>query len=170
LWVVQQPFGQDKPREWTIFPYLLKEYRNRWFLFCSRASDMRLFDLALDRIKGIVAASDVEYKIDPKFNPRTYFKNVIGVTKHRGTPLSVVRFSASAEQAPYIETKPLHSSQMVVERNEETGEVIFQVEVILNFEFYALILSYGAGVKVLSPKCAVSNIRKMLEDAYLQYK
>lgn len=131
---------------------------------------MRLFDLALDRIKGIVAASDVEYKIDPKFNPRTYFKNVIGVTKHRGTPLSVVRFSASAEQAPCIETKPLHSSQMVVERNEETGEVIFQVEVVLNFEFYALILSYGAGVKVLSPKCAVSNIRKMLEDAYLQYK
>lgn len=23
--VLYQPFGQDKPREWTIFPYLLKE-------------------------------------------------------------------------------------------------------------------------------------------------
>lgn len=170
LKVLYQPFGQDKPREWTIFPYLLKEYRNRWFLFCSRASDMRLFDLALDRIKGIEVISNVEYKIDPKFNPKTYFKNVIGVTKHRGTPLSVVRFSASVEQAPYIETKPLHASQMIVERNEETGEVIFQIEVVLNFEFYAQMLSYGAGVKILSPKCAVNNIRKMLESAYLQYK
>lgn len=84
--------------------------------------------------------------------------------------MSVVRFSASAEQSPYIETKPLHTSQMVVERNEETGEVIFQIEVILNFEFYSQMLSYGAGVKILSPKCAVNNIRKMLENAYLQYK
>lgn len=69
-------------------------------------------------------------------------QNVIGVTKHSGTPLSVVRFSASAEQTPYIETKPLHTSQMVVERNEETGEVIFQIEVVLNFEFYSQMLSY----------------------------
>lgn len=58
---------------------------------------------------------------------------------------------------------------MVLERNEEDGSVLFQCRVVLNFEFYALMLSYGSGVKIVSPKCAVKTIRKMLNEAAEQY-
>ncbi len=164
-----QPFDNPKPKDWTVWPYLLKEYRNRWFLFCTRTTDHRLFNLALDRMKAVIPNLDIPFEEDKHFSPTTFFKDVIGVTKTRKTPLEAVRFIANSEQAPYIETKPVHSSQMVLERNEDDGSVLFQCKVVLNFEFYALMLSYGPGIRIISPKCAVKTIRKMLNDAAKQY-
>lgn len=170
LRITYQPFNAPKPKYWFVWPYLLKEYRNRWFLFCTRTTDHNLFNLALDRMKEIVPANDIPFEQDKHFNPATFFDDVIGVTKTRKTPLETVRFIANSEQAPYIETKPVHSSQMVLERNEEEGTVLFQCKVVLNFEFYALMLSYGPGVKIISPKFAVKTMRKMLNEAAAQYK
>lgn len=170
LRITYQPFNASKPKYWFVWPYLLKEYRNRWFLFCTRTTDHNLFNLALDRMKEIVPANDIPFEQDKHFNPATFFDDVIGVTKTRKTPLETVRFIANSEQAPYIETKPVHSSQMILERNEEEGTVLFQCKVVLNFEFYALMLSYGPGVKIISPKFAVKTMRKMLNEAAAQYK
>lgn len=155
-----QSFTSNESRHWTVSPYLLKEYRNRWFLLAMRHRDGKLLTMALDRMKNVELADNEEYKLCQRFNPQTYFKDVVGVTKTRQTPLATVRFEADGEQAPYIETKPLHASQMVLERDEDTGKVIFQVEVLLNPEFYALMLSYGAGVRVLSPANAVKYMRQ----------
>lgn len=169
LTISYQPFNNPKPKNWVVWPYLLKEYRNRWFLFCTRVADHKLFNLALDRMKSIEPTKEIPFQEDSHFDPSTFFKDVIGVTKTRKTPLETVRFIANSEQAPYIETKPVHSSQMVLERNDEDGTVLFQCKVVLNFEFYALMLSYGPGVKIISPKCAVRTIRKMLNVAAEQY-
>lgn len=167
--VCYQPYNSPEPREWTVWPYLLKEYRNRWFLFCTRTTDRQLFNLALDRMKS-VSPADVPFEEDPHFDPSTFFKDIVGVTKSRKMPLATVRFVAGREQAPYIETKPVHPSQMVLERNEDEGTVVFQVHVVLNYEFYALMLSFGPGVKILSPKCAVRTISRMLTEAARQYR
>ena len=169
LTISYQPFNNPKPKNWVVWPYLLKEYRNRWFLFCTRVTDHKLFNLALDRMKSIEPNKETSFQEDSHFDSSTFFKDVIGVTKTRKTPLETVRFIANGEQAPYIETKPVHSSQMVLERNDEDGTVLFQCKVVLNFEFYALMLSYGPGVKIISPKCAVKTIRKMLHEAAAQY-
>lgn len=169
LTISYQPFNNPKPKNWVVWPYLLKEYRNRWFLFCTRVTDHKLFNLTLDRMKSIEPNKEVAFQENSQFDPSTFFKDVIGVTKTRKTPLETVRFIANSEQAPYIETKPVHSSQMVLERNDEDGTVLFQCKVVLNFEFYALMLSYGPGVRIISPKCAVRTIRKMLNEASEQY-
>ena len=169
LTISYQPFNNPKPKNWVVWPYLLKEYNNRWFLFCTRVTDHMLFNLALDRMKSIEPNKETPFQEDSHFDPSTFFKDVIGVTKTRKTPLETVRFIANSEQAPYIETKPVHSSQMVLERNDEDGTVLFQCKVVLNFEFYALMLSYGPGVKIISPKFAVKTIRKMLHEAAAQY-
>lgn len=169
LTISYQPFYNLKPKKWVVWPYLLKEYRNRWFLFCTRATDHKLFNLALDRMKSVSPNKDVSFQEDQRFVPSVFFKDVIGVTKTRNTPLETVRFIASSEQAPYIETKPVHSSQMILERNEEDGSVLFQCKVVLNFEFYAQMLSYGFGVKIISPQSAVKTIQQMLYKAAEQY-
>lgn len=169
LTISYQPFNNPKPKNWIVWPYLLKEYRNRWFLFCTRVTDHKLFNLALDRMKSIGPNKEVVFQDDSHFDPSTFFNDVIRVTKTRKTLLETVRFIANSEQAPYIETKPVHSSQIVLERNEEDGTVVFQCKVVLNFEFYALMLSYGPGVKIISPKGAVKTIRKMLNEAAKQY-
>ena len=67
-----------------------------------------------------------------------------------------VRFQAAPDQVPYIEIKPLHKSQFVVQRNED-GSAIFRMEVILNYELEKDLLEVGEGVKVLSPRLLVHN-------------
>ena len=167
--IFYQPYGSETPRDFLVFPHLLKEYRNRWFIFCTRLSDRKLFNLALDRIQRIEAAPDETPPKGNLFDAATFFNDVVGVTKNHKTPLATVRFQANAAHAPYIETKPLHASQMVVERKEEEGSVVFQIEVVLNAELYAQLLSFGPGVRVLSPKNAVRKMRMMLQDAARQY-
>ena len=70
-----------------------------------------------------------------------------------------MRFIATVEQSKYIITKPLHHSQRLVLRNPD-GTCIFEISVVLNFEFYSVMMSYGPGVKVLSPCIAVHCMKE----------
>ena len=164
-----QSFTSLETKTWTVSPYLLKEYRNRWFLLGMRHRDGKLLTMALDRIKGIDSDDNEQFVEKKGFDSRTFFKDVIGVTKTRKTPLATVRFEADKDQAPYVETKPLHASQMVLERDEDTGKVIFEIKVVLNVEFYAQILSFGPGVKILAPEAAVKTMRDMVRKMYVLY-
>lgn len=168
--IAYKPFEREEEREFVAFPYLLKEYNNRWFLFCSSATNKRLYTLALDRIRQLDAVPEVSYEEDAHFDPSTYFRDMIGVTRGLRTHLDVVRFEANAQWAPYIETKPLHASQKVVARDEERHTVVFEIKLILNNEFYARMLSFGAGVKVLSPRCVVKRMKETFEQALALYQ
>ena len=110
--ILYQSFSARKPLVYTIFPHLLKEYRNRWFLFCTNKKGV-LFNFALDRIQSIEVETETPYQDNPDFNPETYFKHIIGVT-HWSEPIEIT-FWASREQAGYIATKPVHSSQQIIQ-------------------------------------------------------
>ena len=134
-----------------------------------RHRDGKLLTMALDRIKGIEPNDNEMFTEKKGFDSSTFFKDVIGVTKTRKTPLATVRFEADKDQAPYAETKPLHPSQMILERDEDTGKVIFEIKVVLNMEFYAQILSFGPGVRILAPDTAVKTMRDMVKKMYSLY-
>ena len=55
--------------------------RNRWFLFGSRVGDLKLFNLALDRIKS-VEPTIVPFKEKSDFNSEHFFDDVIGVSRN----------------------------------------------------------------------------------------
>ena len=165
-----QSFKAVQPHTYVFSPYILKEYRNRWFVFGRGEKDRFVVNLALDRIVSVEKATGKTFREDPKFNPETYFKDMIGVTKIPGTMdrETQVRFWAAASQVPYIETKPLHRSQMVLERRED-GSAVFQLVVCPNYELEKSLIEFGEGIKVLSPKSLVSRMRKRLSDALSLY-
>ena len=134
-----------------------------------RHRDGKLLTMALDRIKGVEPNDNEMFTEKKGFDSSTFFKDVIGVTKTRKTPLATVRFEADKDQAPYVETKPLHPSQMVLERDEDTGKVIFEIKVVLNMEFYAQILTFGPGVRILAPDTAVKTMRDMVRKMAALY-
>lgn len=71
-------------------------------------------------------------------------------------------------QVPYIRTKPLHKSQMVVGIDEE-GNGIFQMDVILNYELEKDLLGFGESIRVLSPKPLRDSIARRLKAAAKNY-
>ena len=163
-------FKSPRENRFVFSPYVLKEFRNRWFVFGRKADKPNVMNLALDRIQAIEPApEDAEFVPMGKFNPDTGFENMIGVTKDRSMKAQTVRFRADAWTVPYIKTKPLHKSQMTVEVDEE-GNGIFQIEVILNYELEKDLLSFGESIEVLSPKSLRDTMKKRLRAAAAQYK
>ncbi|MBR6284918.1 MAG: WYL domain-containing protein [Muribaculaceae bacterium] len=157
-----QSFTALRPHSYIIFPHLLKEYRNRWFLFCTTTKGM-IYNFALDRIEKIQAMSNIPYKDNPDFDPDTYFNDIVGVTRFGQS--TEVTFWTSKHQAGYIATKPIHPSQRVVREQAEDGSMIFSVVVEPNWEFFSLMLGFGPGVRILSPNAVVREMRRKLNKA-----
>ena len=170
--ITYKSFRSAEAQTFCFSPYILKEFRNRWFGFGDRHdfTYTPLCNLALDRIEGISAAPTGErYLKDSDFHPSTFFKDMIGVTRNVESPVEHVTFIASATEAPYIKTKPLHQSQREIEARED-GSVLFSIDVILNHELERDLLGYGEGLTVLTPDSLVEKLHKRLAETLVNYE
>ena len=69
----------------------------------------------------------------------------------------------------YIRTKPLHLSQRIVEENDHFAVVTINVKV--NKELEALILSYGSDMEVISPigfRTRIAEKTKIMNQKYTE--
>ena len=169
LRIMYQSFNARQPKEFILCPYLLKEFRNRWFLFGSKADDLKLFNLPLDRIIS-VEPSLVPFKENPDFAPEHFFDDVIGVTKNIWNTPRAIKFWANAEQSKYIKTKPIHRSQRLLRENADDGSCIFRIDVVINFEMYSVFMSYGPGIKILYPRNVMRYMHDKLKEALALYE
>jgi predicted DNA-binding transcriptional regulator YafY len=145
-----QSFKAASANTFVFHPCLLKEYRNRWFLLGLRGNELALTTLALDRIEALRELPEVPFRPVPGFDGDEYFSDIIGVTKNTGDLPMEVRLLFDRSNAPYVETKPLHSSQTVLQRLED-GAIEVQIVVRHNYELEREIIGFGETVEVLSP-------------------
>lgn len=163
-------FSAEAPKQYILSPYILKEYRNRWFIVGrTQEKPFRISTFALDRMLTIDSAPDSEFIEDPDFDHDRYFKDVIGVTVISDRPTEKIVFRAKEEQAKYIETKHMHSSQATLSHNED-GTVDFQIEVIPNFELFKELLAFGDNIKVLLPPHIAQELANRIKRALAQYE
>lgn len=167
LLIRYRSFRTGEEQSIIVHPYYLKEYNNRWFLFALNDEYRSLTNYAFDRILEITP-------IPKKYIPNTeidffeYFDKMIGVSRQiNDTPQEVLLF-VEKDTLPYVLTKPLHGSQRIVEKTE-TGAVI-QINLIINFEFEQLILSFCDRLKVLSPDSLVDKIKLRFAKAMKKYQ
>ncbi|MDE6692994.1 MAG: WYL domain-containing protein [Muribaculaceae bacterium] len=136
----------------VVYPYLLKEYRNRWFLICekatNRAPQVNIF--ALDRIHSVSLAKDYPFKKCVDFDPEHFFDDTIGVTKQICDKARRIVIWIDSQQAPYVESKPFHKSQKVEQRFRD-GSIQISLKVVINNELERLILGYGGHAEVIAP-------------------
>ena len=165
--ITYQGFKAKEPHSYIFHPYVLKEYNNRWFLVGHRWKKSGVENLALDRIISF-KESDIPFIERPDFDPEVWFSDVIGVSKTAADKPQIIRFRATRQHAPYIKTKPLHSSQQLIEEASD-GSAVFELNVIVNNELIRVLLGFGMGIKVLSPESVVTAIKSNLEEAAGQY-
>lgn len=149
LSITYKNFKSSESVVWNVSPYFLKRYNQRWFLFGQVKGFDSITNIALDRIEGL-SISNSKYLVNTNYNWEEYFDDMIGVSKPPDKELTVIKLWFSKEQAPYIETKPIHSSMKPLK--EEGNGYITSIEVIPNYELESLILSFGERCKVLEPE------------------
>lgn len=165
LKVTYKSYRSDKPVDFDVSPYLLKQYNNRWFLFCKNPSFPTLTNFALDRIIAIEESSINYESIDIDFEE--YFDDFIGVSKNEGSELDRIVLRAFGKAPDYIKSKPFHSSQKRVEETDEFYD--FSIEVIPNYELESLILSFGDNLVVLEPESFREKIAERLRSLIKNY-
>ena len=160
-----QSFRAIKPSSFVFYPYVLKEFNNRWFVVGSRKDNpKKLLTLALDRIGSIETLSDEPNIVPKNFDAEKYFSEMVGVSRDLSSKTQTVRFWASTEDAPYFLTKPIHCSQTLVEQTDN-GEMLFEINVIINPELIRAFLGFGPGIRVVEPVFLANSIRKRHRDA-----
>jgi predicted DNA-binding transcriptional regulator YafY len=162
-----QSFKASKSQFIKISPYLLKEFRNRWFVLCQPYGKNGFLNLALDRILSVEELGDVNY-IKPKFDMTKYYDDTIGVTKSETQRGRTVVLKILNEHLPYIVTKPLHSSQKILK--QELDGTLFSIVVVHNFELEKEILGFGEIVKVLAPRNLKTAIERRIKKMTQQYQ
>ena len=152
----------------VVFPYHLKQFNNRWFLFALEEGkkNPQITTFALDRILKVK-------KDNAKFVPNTeidfshYFDDIVGVTlmtlENTEPEKIVLRFSAA--RFPYVVSKPLHPSQQTLSEEECT----IQLSVHPNNELRTLIFSFIPDVEVLAPAWYREEMKKKIEENLKKY-
>lgn len=152
----------------TIHPYFLKQYNNRWFLFCYNEYREEISNYPLDRIEKVEVNSTTQYKDNAICDFSTYFEDLIGVSRTKNDEPVKIMLWISSKQWPYFETKPIHGSQMVMEQNED-GTVV-KLDVCINWELEQLILSQCEHIRVLSPESLRTKIKERILASIKNYQ
>ncbi len=168
LLIEYKSFKALKSSNLIYFPYLLKEYRNRWFVIVKPKKGSELLTLALDRIIEFQELPNEPFVHYKGVDFERYFDDLLGVTKTAQDRAHKVILHIDKKHAPYVITKPIHASQTII-REDETG-TIFRIDVVLNFELEREILGFGENIKVLGPKILQKNIKRRLDIAQEKYK
>lgn len=165
--ITYQSFKAKLPQTIIFYPYLLKEYRNRWFVLGANRKGKAIMILALDRIEHFKEINSEKYH-KAEFDVSNYFNDVIGVSKMPNQTAQTVVIKIIKEHAPYIITKPLHPSQKILK--EDVDGTIFSIEVIWNFELEREVLGFGEQIKILSPKRLSGKIQSRLKQTLQKYQ
>jgi len=165
--ITYQSFKARQESTFTFHPYLLKEFRNRWFIIGKRNKNEGVMNLALDRIIALNKSKN-SFLPDVTFDSETYYKDVIGVSVSPHLDPDPVLLYVNHKHAPYVLTKPFHHSQREVSR--DNYGITIALDVQLNFELEKEILGLGEGVKVIAPERLKRNIKERLYDAVDAYE
>ncbi len=167
LAITYQSFKARQPGEIIFFPYLLKEYRNRWFLLGIKRGAPRMMTLALDRMKAIGTAN-IPFRENANYDLSNYYQDVIGVTVSETLSPQVIHLFVYHSNAPYVLTKPLHPSQELIERQQKG--IIISIKVQINYELEREILGFGDAMIVLQPQALKDRIWNKLRRANKHYE
>lgn len=130
----------------TVYPYLLKEYLNRWYLVAYYIDQPSIRTFALDRIEGLSISNRRNYEA-PSFDAKEYFKYSFGITTPNDQEPQLITLSFHPSQKHYLESQPIHHSQKVLIDSED--EFRLQIEVYPGEELNRALRAYGDMVKVL---------------------
>jgi predicted DNA-binding transcriptional regulator YafY len=146
--ITYKSFFQKDEVEVLLHPYYLKQYNNRWFCFGFNEKEKKITNLALDRILDVKEAK-VRFKKNETIDFNEFLEEVVGVTV-KDIPVEKVVLKISNELWPYLETKPLHSTQTRINKGERDFVTAF-IKVRPNYELQSLLLSHGEKIEIVEP-------------------
>lgn len=154
-----------KEKKRIAAPYLLKEYKNRWYLVAQEESQNMFKIFGLERISALEVRQE-KFNPQKQFNPDAYFKHSIGITADQNARPQPVRFECNEILSKYLASQPLHPSQKI---RMGKGKTIVELKVIITYELMELLLGFAEDVKVLQPESLKRDLIDKLNRTLQKY-
>ena len=143
-----------------VEPFLVKVFRQRWYLLARNPRKDVLRIYALDRIRELKQVENT-FTLPKDFSPEDYFYNSFGIISPDNCQPEVVKLKVYGTQKEYFRTLPLHHSQEEIEITDEY--TVFRYYLSPTYDFIQEILSHGYNVEVLAPKHVRDEVRQHAE-------
>lgn len=160
-----QKFTSDQAAEYRLYPLLLKEYRNRWYLISYHPEREKIQSFGLERMRAVQVETG-KFVPPADFDPDVYFSKSFGITAYDGIP-ERISFEVSPVTARFLDTQPLHPTQKKIATNDHW--IRYEIEVLVGEELIMYFLSLGPNVRVLAPDTVRDRIISRLKEAALLY-
>lgn len=154
-----------KEKNFILHPYYMKQYNGRWFLYGWNEAELRLENLALDRIQQF-KLSNLPFKENTFIKFDTFFNNVIGATVpsiEEAIDIEKVILRFSEKRFPYVVSKPMHPSQKAI------GDNTIQITVRPTRELTQQIFSFMPDIEVVAPAWYREEIKQKIEENLKKY-
>ena len=136
-------------------------------------------NLPLDRIESYKEVAGIDY-IDCPIDINERFQDSVGITYHSDRELQKILFCVATETSPYVDTKPLHNSQIKLMSSDQEKMrqqypkfkdwTFYTIECIPDdYELPRLLMSYGSKLVVLSPNQLKNIICSRLKEQVRLY-
>ena len=164
--VTYQSFWRDEPSTFILHPFCLKLFKQRWYVLGrSEGHDSPRIYALDERMKNVVPQKKA-LKMPAKFNAGDFFGNYFGVILD-DRKSSLVKIKVVANQDKYIESLPLHDSQVLIERTPDYS--IFEYCLVPTYDFRHEILSHGPDMEVLEPEDFRDEMKEEIAKMYKNY-
>ena len=144
-----QSFRKDAPSTFTVHPYCLKLFKQRWYMLAKSEEIDTPRIYALDERMQNAIPLDKPLELPDHFRADEFFSNYFGISVNGRTPVTV-RLMVAADQVGYFRSLPLHETQQLIDSQPEYS--IFQYYLVPTYDFRQEILSHGPNVEVLTPE------------------
>lgn len=150
-----------------VRPVAIKEARNRWYLLAQDSKDDLIKNFGLDRISEL-EISIKKFRTITDYDPAEEFKYNFGIINGTDVLPQRIVLSFTPTEGRYINSLPLHHSQVEIVNNEQ--ECCFEYQMVPTYDFKMELLSYGETVKVLEPAGLQAELVEILLKTLQRYR
>jgi len=159
-------YEQNDISSYTVFPLLLKEYSNNWFLIIeNKFNEPQEVNLNYMFDVFEITTDDTPKK---ELDVNKYLKHSVGV-KVNSDFLEEVEILYKAKIANEIKNNPLHSSQNIIQEFEN-GDLLISYKLYVTSELVSEILKYGNSAFVTKNELVQDLIFEAISDNWVEYR
>ncbi len=151
----------------TIDPYLLKEFKKRWYVLGRDQRDGRVKSFGLDRMSELDVTRRT-FSPDPETDLQERFRYCFGIISPNAEHPEEVILSFNSHNGKYIKSLPLHHTQEVIIDNAR--ELRIRLRLYITHDLYMEMLSLGDKVKVIKPLQLEKILKNTYQSALKKYK
>lgn len=165
--ITYRPFDRPHGYTFSIEPYCVKLFENRWYVLAHNLSYDNIRIYGLDRMED-VELTDETFKLPKDFDASDFFNTAYGIVLNGDIEPERIVIRANGGHKHYLKSLPLHHSQRLIDDCGDYAD--FELYLAPTYDFVMKLLQVGSMIEVISPLTLRRTMKGWVSDMYELYK